>query len=137
MLISDGLADHQMLLAAALPTTVVIPVKYGTWTLPDLLHGIQVMAGVPNHQFRTFAIFDHGAPGEFNLLKNVAGGSIDLYDFKAEADEKDELSDFFKTATSYIAETKTKDDWDTNRIDLLGCCVAASETGLRAECRTS
>lgn len=50
-----------------------------------LKNRIQCIASrVPGGRFDTIGLFDHGGPGEFCLLKSLAGGSIAMDDFSDE-----------------------------------------------------
>ena len=70
LLISKALPEHWVLVDAAKSPTKVIEVDYENWTLADLRHEI---AGLPAHTFSSVGVLDHGAPGEFKLLKSLKG----------------------------------------------------------------
>lgn len=86
-------------------------------------------AGLPYQQFKSVALLDHGKPGEFCLLKNLVGGSVELKEIK----ESSELQGFLKHIAAYVQESlelhKWKDDKES-RIDLMGCSIAQGKEGM-------
>jgi len=132
VLISDNLPAYEVLLRAVLDDVVVVPVQYGCWDLPRLKMEIMSRAGLPEKQFDSVGFLDHGLPGEFCLLKSVAGGTIDMGDFK-NATDSSLLVDFFKYIASYVKQPKDLQHWRKDldcRIDLMACDVAKDAAGL-------
>ena len=116
ILVSDNLEKHELLIKATLGATVVVPVKYETWSLADLREAIaqRVKDGTV---FDAVGIMDHGAEGEFALLKSVGGGLISVADLEADPT----IGAFLKELAAYVAPG--------GRLDLLACSVAAGPTG--------
>lgn len=132
VLISDNLPAYEVLIRAVLDEVVVVPVQYGCWDLQRLKMEIISRAGLPEKQFETVGFLDHGLPGEFCLLKSVAGGTIDLGDFK-NASDSPLLTDFFKFIASYVKKAKDPQNWRKDldsRIDLMACDVAKDAAGM-------
>ena len=122
LLVSDNLPDYEVIIQSTAPDVVVVAVKYEHWTLDDLKAAIIKRAGEPEGDFDSVGIFDHGAPGEFCLLKGVKGGSISLADTLSLFGDN-EVMVFLKWLTGYV------DKEDGGRIDLLGCCVGQGARG--------
>jgi hypothetical protein len=128
ILISDNLPSFEMLIKATKDTALVVPVQYSSWTLSELVEAITKRAGLPARQFKSVALLDHGKSGEFCLLKNVVGGSVELKEIK----ESEDLQDFLKHIAGYVQEPKELHKWKQDkdsRIDLMGCCVAQGKDG--------
>jgi len=133
LLVSDNLPLPEVLMRATLDNVLVVPVQYQSWDLARLTHEIKLRAGLPTHQFLSIGLLDHGMPGEFCLLKSVAGGSIDMKDWE-DAVTADELTSFFKFLASYVQIPKELHKWRENtecRIDLMACDVAATAEGMK------
>eukprot|EP00931_Biecheleriopsis_adriatica_P022090 TRINITY_DN14295_c0_g1_i1.p1 TRINITY_DN14295_c0_g1~~TRINITY_DN14295_c0_g1_i1.p1 ORF type:complete len:530 (+),score=105.59 TRINITY_DN14295_c0_g1_i1:63-1592(+) len=128
ILISDNLPSYETLVEAAKTSAIVVLVRFSSWSLQDLVEQITEHAGAPANQFKSVAILDHGKPGEFCLLKNVMGGSIDLKEIK----ESEEVQSFLRHIARYVQEPKKVDEWKHDkdrRIDLLGCNIAEGRDG--------
>jgi len=128
ILISDNLPNFEMLIRATNDTTLVVPVQYASWSLKVLVEQIAGRAGLPCQQFKSVALLDHGKPGEFCLLKEVAGGSVELKEIKESLD----LQGFLKHLAGYVQEPLELHNWKNDkdsRIDLMGCCVAQGKDG--------
>jgi len=85
-------------------------------------------AGSPSKQYASVGLFDHGKSGEFCLLENVAGGSIEVNEIKESVD----LQNFLIFLASYVQPAKDGSSWKTDlnaRVDLMGCNIAAGSKG--------
>lgn len=132
ILVSDNLPAYEVLLRAVLDQVILVPVQYAAWDLKCLKMEILQRAGLPEHQFASVGFLDHGAPGEFALLKAVGGGTIDMADFQ-NATDCPLLTDFFKFIASYVKEPKDAQNWQKDlecRIDLMACDVAKNAAGM-------
>ena len=158
LLVSDNLPGHDVIMDAANANVEVIEVKYSTWTLDDLLGAIRERAA--GRMFTTIGLFDHGktgegrarpssararpwpcdppratrrvrgGAGEFCLLKSLAGGSVDISDFKPGAPDVDKVEHFFKELCSYVTKPPPHIPPRLSkvyRVDILACSVAAGE----------
>ena len=122
LLVSSNLPDYEVVLQAATSNVVVVAVQYDSWSIEDLKAAIIKRADEPDGDFSSIGIFDHGAPGEFCLLKSVKGGSIDLADTLSLSKENEVIA-FFKWLATYL------DKDEDPRIDLLGCSIAKGARG--------
>uniref|UniRef100_A0A7S2KQQ6 DUF4347 domain-containing protein n=1 Tax=Zooxanthella nutricula TaxID=1333877 RepID=A0A7S2KQQ6_9DINO len=129
LLISDNLPAHQILACAVKASTVPVVVRYSDWGIEDLILAIRELAGEPAKQYASVGLLDHGAEGVFCLLKQVAGGDVDLKDVR----ESEELQHFFKFIAGYVQAPKELHSWRRDldaRIDLMACSVAGSKEGM-------
>ena len=122
LLVSSNLPDYEVVLQAATSNVVVVAVQYDSWSIEDLKAAIIKRADEPDGDFSSIGIFDHGAPGEFCLLKSVKGGSIDLADTLSLFEENEVIA-FIKWLATYL------DKDEDPRIDLLGCSIAKGARG--------
>ena len=132
VLVSDNLHRYETLVQACLPHCTVIVVRYDQWSLDDLKKAITDACEEPKQQYMSVGLMDHGAAGEFCLLKKVAGGSIDMGDF--EGGKGKEVIAFFKWLAQYVTKPKTPGRNRANKqgtLDLFACSVAANEEGLK------
>eukprot|EP00931_Biecheleriopsis_adriatica_P065089 TRINITY_DN3970_c0_g1_i5.p1 TRINITY_DN3970_c0_g1~~TRINITY_DN3970_c0_g1_i5.p1 ORF type:complete len:384 (-),score=91.19 TRINITY_DN3970_c0_g1_i5:135-1286(-) len=128
ILVSDNLPDYEVLIQAAKDNVLVVPVRYSSWALQDLVEQLVSCAGLPARQFKSVALLDHGKPGDFCLLESVAGGSVEL----EEIQNSQELQSFLKHIAGYVQEAKVPHLWkhdQDSRVDLLGCCIAEGKVG--------
>lgn len=116
LFVSDNLTRYELLIQAALDTTIVVPIKYATWSMADLKAAVDERVP-PDATFDAVGFIDHGEPGEFCLLKSVAGGAVSLADLEHNV----ELASFFKEMAGYVKSG--------GRIDLMACEVAAGPSG--------
>lgn len=129
LLISDNLSHHQILACAVKASTVLVVVRYNDWDIEDLIQSVRQIAGEPAKQYASVGLLDHGAPGVFCLLEQVAGGDVDLKDLQ----ESEELQTFFKFIAGYVQAPKELRNWRRDldaRIDLMACSVAGSREGM-------
>mmetsp|Transcript_36790 Transcript_36790/g.89560 ORF Transcript_36790/g.89560 Transcript_36790/m.89560 type:complete len:494 (+) Transcript_36790:142-1623(+) len=125
LLVSDNLPDSEYIISCTHHNVETVHVNYKTWSLDDLVE--QVHKAAKGRMFTTIGLFDHGGPGEFCLLKSVAGGSIDMGAFMGEGKEKEDVECFFKTLSSYVVKPDDVPPRKSRiyRIDILACSVAA------------
>jgi len=127
LFVSENLPMVELLVEAAKDGTVVVPVKYNSWTLDDLTDNTLTQLGVPKKQFASIALMDHGKQGKFCLLKSVGeqDGMVNLKTIQANPG----LQNFFKLLGQYVHKSESQDfRQDLNsRIDLLACDVAAGD----------
>jgi len=127
LFVSENLPMAELLVEAAKDGTVVVPVKYNSWTLDDLTENTLKRLGVPKKQFASIALMDHGKQGSFCLLKSVGeqDGMVNLKTIQANPG----LQNFFKLLGQYVHKSELQDfRQDLNsRIDLLACDVAAGD----------
>lgn len=87
LLVSDNLPESELIVDSTHSNVEVIHVKYNDWTLGNLMDEISKKA--KGRKFTSIGLFDHGGPGEFCLLKSVAGGCIDMGAFMSDGADKD------------------------------------------------
>lgn len=114
LLVSNNLPLYEELIRASLPSTTIVAVDYNSWTLPELKEAIDTRA--KGTKFASVGLIDHGKPGEFCLLKCVAGGSVST----SELGSSPEIQAFFKDLAKYVSPG--------GRIDLMACSVAQNDT---------
>lgn len=121
LLISDTINKYELLIQAAAPSVIVIPVKYDTWSLLDLANEIVWRAGEPSKQYASVGILDHGDPFELCLLKQVGGGILAYRDIIGDL----ALEEFLSFLAAYVknpAETFERNSLEY-RVDLLACSL--------------
>jgi len=128
LLVSDRLDESEIIIKATKDDVLIVPVKFDSWSLHDLLQHVVNRAGLPQKQYESVGLIDHGAPGEFSLLASVANGKVTLEDIK----ESKVITDFLIHMSKYVMEPTEKGNWKHDpkrRVDLLGCCVADGSKG--------
>lgn len=121
LLISDTINKHELLIQAAAPSVIVIPVKYDTWSLLDLANEIVWRAGEPAKQYASVGILDHGDPFELCLLKQVGGGILSYRDIIGDL----ALEEFLSFLAAYVMSPPQTFDRNSleYRVDLLACSL--------------
>jgi len=114
LLISNNLPLYEELIRASLLSTTVVAVDYNSWTLEDLKEAIETRA--KGARYASVGLIDHGKPGDFCLLKCVAGGSVST----SELNSSPEIQALFKDLAQYVSPG--------GRIDLMACSVAQNDT---------
>ena len=116
LLVSDNLRRFELLIRAALPNTTIVPVKYESWSLDQLAAAINERVR-PGHKFASVGFLDHGKPGQFCLLRSIAGGAVKLQDINNDP----QLAAFLTGLVGLVHQG--------GRIDLLACSTAAGPEG--------
>lgn len=133
LLISDSLDRYEQVIQSCHDHVVIVPVKYDSWSLKDLESAVEARCGKPVHQYASIGIAEHGAPGQFQLLKKVdqkygLSTGVDLVDLA----KNKELNGFLRNLAGYVKKPRSLGKWQTDnkcRIDLLACSVLGNADG--------
>jgi len=122
LLISDNLDKPELLVQAAADSVIVVPMKYDSWTLDELMGAVISRAGQPAKQFASVGILDHGEPDELCLLREVGGGILGFREIIG----NEIIEDFFRFLASYVMAPPpgTHRMCPEYRIDLMACSLA-------------
>lgn len=131
VLVSDDVPFPEILMRAFTDEVVIVPMQSAIWDIETLVSNIVMRAGLPNQQYMSVGIVDHGQAGEFRFLEHINDGVVNMSSFVKQ--EGRQLVQFFRWLATYVVKPKESEQWrqsSDSRIDLMCCSVTSSQAGL-------